>query len=446
MQNKLDYVLKNFYAIYHLNPAQYEIGYGLKSTGKVKVMENHNDFFNRIQELDFESIVWSEWKGSKIPFLFGGVAELAQIITREKDSVIINADIIASSFYFLSNWQEYTCKNKDHYGRFPYAESIQFKLGIIDKPIVNYYFDILKTALEIAYNKPIINPDWVGKPFAVCLTHDIDECESAWKQGSYRELIRGNVFSPFKLISKKVFANDDWFNFQTILDIEKRYDANSSFYFLPRQCVQNGIKNADYNIRHPKFKKVFETIRAHGSEVGLHGSVGTHDNTDALRADKSQIGFPVSGGRFHFLLYDAVQSPEVLQKANFIYDSSLGFAEHYGFRNSICHPFTLFDIKNDQSANVLEIPLVMMDRTLSSYLKSGKVDAVEKTATLIAEIEKFGGCFTLLWHNQYFSDYKYSGWREVFEKILQLCKEKNGWLSSGQNIANYFERPVPEKK
>ena len=138
---------------------------------------------------------------------------------------------------------------------------------------------------------------------------------------------------------KKVSGNDAWFNFSEILEIESRYNAKSTFFFLPRNKTMFGIKNADYRIKDRKFKTVFDTIRHKGSEVGLHGSVGSNRDTELLKEDIIRTGSDIRGNRFHFLLYDPKVTPGILENSGLLYDSSLGFAEAYGFRNSFCMPF-----------------------------------------------------------------------------------------------------------
>lgn len=435
MNEKFNYVISTF-KMYYNYTALLEIGYGKGSNSKLEIENcNINWDLKQPKVTDTSKVIWKTWKGVQLPFLFDQT-DKKEIIDIQNNKITINYDIIASAFYFLSNWQEYASNIKDKYGRFSYKESIQYKLNIADKPIVNYYFDILKSAIEKAYGTKLHHNFWDNKPFAVCITHDIDSCESAWIEGSYRDILKGNLFAPFKLIWKKLFTHDEWFNFDQILKLEKRFNATSSFYFLPVNTKINGITNADYNLKERKFRNVFNAIKESGSGIGIHGGVGTHNHPDELKKQINEVTSDVIGGRFHFLLYDAYSTPEVLNSSGLSYDSSLGFAEQYGFRNGTCLPFYIYDIKNDKPTNVLEIPLVLMDCTLSRYMGIDQHEAIEKVEALISEIVKFNGCFTILWHNTYYSDYKYKGWREIMEKILQICKQKNAQIISAESVYN----------
>jgi hypothetical protein len=438
MEDIFNYFIKNFNEIYRINPGEFKISYGIDNESIVQIARNDNDYFNRTEPLNISDIAWKEWRDTSIPFLFDYI-DKENIITKSIDKVIINYDIIAAGFYLLSNWQEYVCGSKDMYGRFLFTESVQHQLKITEIPVVNYYFDILKNAIEIGYKIKLNNKLWDGKNLSVCITHDIDLCESAWLQGSYRELRKGHIFSPVKLIARKIFGTDEWFNFRKIIEIENSYKCNSTFFFLPEDRTRNGIPNADYKITDPKFNKIFDLIEGNGSEVAVHGSIGTHNAGAHLRTEIAKTGREISGNRFHFLMYDAFYSPEVLSSSGLKYDSTLGFAEAVGFRNSICHPFYLYDIKNKRITDVVEIPLTVMDVTFEKkYMKMEKEEAYKKMVALLEETEKFNGCFTLLWHNTYFSEYKFTGWKEIYCRFLEYAGGKKALITSGKNILRNF--------
>jgi len=146
MQNKFQYIYSLFKKIYSVNNPSIEISYGLDNHSRIQIRKGNTEIFEKKEALkDGSSIILITWKNTEIPFFFD--QSFPEIITREKNFFIINYDIIASSFLLLSGWNEYFSEKKDHYGRFPYSESIQAKLGITQKPVVNYYFDILKTVI-----------------------------------------------------------------------------------------------------------------------------------------------------------------------------------------------------------------------------------------------------------------------------------------------------------
>jgi hypothetical protein len=436
MKNKYNYFLDAFkrsYLIEHLP----EIGYGNLSSNISIKQSVPEDFFNKKVAVNAEEVVWKEWKNTRIPFLFDSIDD--EVISFNGKSVIINFDIVASGFYLLSGYQELDKSKRDNLGRFLYSESIQHKLGITAIPVVNYYFDILKTAIEKVHGISLKPKYSVDGDFKVCLTHDIDNCSNGWLEGSAWAVKNKKYFAPFSLLYQRFIKQKDiWYNFETLLDIEKQYDAKSSFYFLCKKGKYLGKSNADYHISNHKFQKVFRKIRASGSEVGIHGSFGTHSNLELLKKDIEVLNQPVLGGRFHFLEFEMDLTPHILEQAGLKYDSTLSFAEHIGFRNSCCTPFPLFNFKENRTSSVLEIPLNIMDGTLSgkSYMNLSPEQSIESVKSLIEEVHKFNGVLTILWHNTYYSDYKYKGWREIMEKILQICKQKNAQIISAESVYN----------
>jgi hypothetical protein len=438
MKNKFDYVLKNYEMFYQINAA---INYGKSDDKGVNVKQSvTNSFFKNKEDIVPEKVVWKEWKGQKIPFCFD-VDDKKEIITKPDNQIIINYDIIASSFYFLSGWNELVNSQKDDFGRVAYDHSIIKKLNICLIPVVNYYFDILNEAMVMKTGRDGKKNSWSGSDFGVALTHDIDACNSAWLEGSFSELKKKHFFSIPLLLFKRLFRQDDWFNFKLISDIENKYNASSSFYFLPQKGKSGKWKNADYNIGNKNIQKAILFLKNRGHDIGVHGSFGTHNNTNKLIAEINKINIKdIFGNRFHFLMFDAEKSVEVLEKSGIKYDTSLGFAEHIGFRRGTCFPFYLYNFKKDCSSMVIEIPLIVMDSTLQNpkYMGISQTESLKSVFSIIEEIKKFNGVFTILWHNTFFSDYKYTGWREIYIKILDFCKANNGYLTNGENIFTHI--------
>ena len=439
MENKYKYVLSLFNQIYHLETTAYELSYGIDEKSKIQIKKGKVTFFDKHEEYNIRNVIWKEWNSVQIPFLFDERPD-TEILTFSNGRVIINFDIIASSFFFLSSWQELSYNKGNDLCRFPFEASIQYKLKIIDKPIVNYYFEILKEAIERAYSIKLKVSLWQDKPFAAFISHDIDTCQSAWIQGSFRALLKGDIPSILKLLWLKTTGNDAWFNFDHILESERKDHIHSTFFFMSRKGKYGKFRNSDYNINNRKFRKVFDRIRENHSEVGLHGSLGTSHDLNRYEEDVRQLKFKITGNRFHFLEFDTHNTLEILEKSGIAFDSTLGFAEHYGFRNGICFPFFLYDVKNDKQSKILEIPLVLMDGTLQNtkYMNLGNDQIETRLNELVKEVKKFNGLITILWHNTHYSEYKYKGWGRIMEKIIRICTENDSLFLNGSEIVQKY--------
>ncbi len=128
-----------------------------------------------------------------------------------------------NSGIYLAKKEEYNLTFSDQYDRFPYYLSSQ--RNIFDPSVSRF---LVENGLHPEY------PD--GKKFAVCLTHDIDVIypEKIYMIiGTAKAFAKGNltdaIKTPFCRICKKF--NPYW-NFREIIELEAKYNAKSSFYFL----------------------------------------------------------------------------------------------------------------------------------------------------------------------------------------------------------------------
>ncbi|MGQ9619498.1 MAG: polysaccharide deacetylase family protein [Bacteroidales bacterium] len=436
MDIQFKYFLKNFQLFYNIRDG--EIGYSQNQGTSVIIERKIDDsFWSKEKDIDCNKVAWKNWKGVRIPFLFNHDST-KDIVVYDRGRATINYDIVASTFYFLSGWNELVNPHKDHLGRPIFEKSSINKLTINDVPVVNYYFDILYEAIREVSKKNVKKNIWDDRKYAVALTHDIDTCRSAWLEGSYSEIKKKNFSSVPGLIAARFLKGKDaWFNFDEISRIEKQYDASSSFFFLPQSNKTGSLKNADYKIESNEIRNVIYSLKKEGHDIGVHGSPGTHKNARKLKTEIEKTGAgDIKGNRFHYLLFDSFKSVSVLEECGIKYDTSLGFPEQTGFRRATCFPFYLFNFEKDDISPVIEIPLTVMDLSLAykKYMGLTQQESLGRIFKLIGEVKKHGGVFTILWHNNFFSDYKYAGWREVYIKILDYCKSTNALLTNARII------------
>ena len=471
MDPRTAYILDYFRRIYRV-PAEVEIGYGTRDR-RINIHAGSGRFFDGDAPYPAEKVIWKSWRERDIPVLFGGDPQ-QPLLTVEGGGAFIHHDLLAGAFYFLSGWQEYVFMRRHTALRYPHRDSLQARLDCAHLPVVNYYFDVLKQAVEQVYGLSLTLPAWGAQPGALCLTHDIDKCRSGWRYDLFHRLKQGNLGAARRIAAQKLGGRDSWFNIGEILDLEARYGAKSSFYFIAqqgnaylhpgRETVERSVgealpekqtaadyffrrspgailqgyreklENADYDIRTPQMREVFREIRSRGSEVGIHGSFGSHLSATQFMEEMTRFDEPVTGGRFHYLNFDITSGFELLAGQGIQYDSTLGFAEAPGFRNGIAFPFAPYHFKHNRPYPLLEIPLVAMDTTFRSYQHTPLPEILPEVKSLLEEALKFRGCLTILWHNAYFSPHKFAGWREIYEGILQEGRRRNLLLISGEEV------------
>ncbi|MFC5271732.1 DUF7033 domain-containing protein [Adhaeribacter terreus] len=431
------YVWSHFCSLYP-KAKNLRVAYGENENAAVKISACGLSFFSK--NLPFpKDICWQNWHEQRIPFLFQ--TKRTEVISEAENTVIINADIIAAAFYFLSGWQEIHSLERDRFGRFPYKASLQFQHQFVTIPVVNYYFDILKTALEKGYGISLQNPQ---SQFTTFLSHDVDRLESAWKIEGVKQLKKGNLLQIPKLGWQKLMRQDHWNNLKTVAKTVKKIGGVSTFFWLAQKGKYQNQPNADYDLTAPKYQQQIKFLEAEGFENAVHGSFGSSENTLQLKNEAAKIGSNVSGNRFHYLCFDPVKTPQVLVEAGINYDSTLGFAEHFGFRNAYCFPFQLFDFSSLKPYPFLEIPLNLMDATLwhPNYLQITPEKVAEIIKPMLLEIKKFGGVFGLLWHNENFSELNTQNGLTAFGNILNELQKQGSHFKTGSQLYQQFSEKL----
>jgi len=324
--------------------------------------------------------------------------------------------------------EEYESPLRDQYDRFPYYAS---KTRDIFEPKASQYLNEHGYSVKYPHDAP----------FAVCLTHDIDSVyQSIPSKGlaTLRSLKHGKLTDASRSIARMRSKKLPLCNFSTIMDLEEKYGAKSTFFFM---AERPGERDCSYTIE--DFEPEIGNIIDHGWEVGLHGGHTAYLNVQEIKEKKERLekvtNKPVIGYRNHYLRFKVPDTWEHLSKARFQYDTTLGYADCAGFRNGMCHPFRPFNLNTNHEIDILEIPLIVMDGTLDqTYMRLEGKRKWEFIKMLIDRVAAGHGVFTLLWHNTYMT----REMLESYEMILAYCKKKGSWITSGENISDWWNHNV----
>ncbi|MCI1185926.1 hypothetical protein MON38_00730 [Hymenobacter sp. DH14] len=434
---RLHYVLRHFALAYEAVPAGL-IGYA-DTQQSITVADAAAGFF-QAQEPYPAAPNYREWAGQRVPVFFDAQPALP-LLELAPGRCRINADLISAAFYLLSGWQEYYSDSRDRHGRFPYAASVQKRYGFVALPVVNYYFDVLRAAVEYVTGQPLRPRRWAGgAPVAAFISHDIDNLRSSWKVPAKADLKAVRLLRFGRRLWRHLTQPDAWDNLETVAATVASYGARSTFFILPEHRPgADGTPNADYRIDRPLWRR-FLHLASQGFELALHGSIGTATDFARLSSEQSEtFAEPASGIRFHYLRWEPRQTPmqlEALVMAGLRYDAALGFAEHYGFRHSYCHPFYPFDFTRGQPHSFLEIPLQVMDATLHhpNYLQLRADEILPALQPMLAEIEKFGGVASILWHNDHFDPANILTGPRQFAEIMAYLQQRGAAFLTGSQI------------
>ncbi|WP_345233712.1 DUF7033 domain-containing protein [Hymenobacter saemangeumensis] len=438
---RLAYVLRHFHLAYDSVP---EVSIGYEETAVVRLEDASGGFFSG-QAPYPPAPQWRDWCGTRLPFFFSPPVE-APLLHLPAGRAFIGPDLISAAFYLLSGWQEYFSAERDQHGRFPYAASVQKQYGFVTLPLVNYYFDVLRAAVEHVTGQPLRPRRWgpAQAAFAGFITHDIDTIHGGWGTRIRSQLHQGHLPRVVQtLLYKAAGRPSPWNNLEEVQEATTKQGAPSTFFMLgSQQPASNGTLNADYDLTAASMAARLRKLAARGAEIASHASYGTATTPGRLQAERQRYGLPApTGNRFHYLCWEPRITPQLVAGAGFRYDSTLGFAEHFGFRNSYCHPFFPFDFEQGQALAFLELPLNVMDATLHhpNYLQLSAPQIMPALQPLFAEIEKFGGLTTLLWHNDHFDPANdVTGPRQFAEIMTHLQQRGAAFLTGSQIVAEVW--------
>ncbi len=333
-------------------------------------------------------------------------------------------DIFAASFYLLSRYEEYLPHTKDSYGRYAHENSLAFREGFLNLPLVNIWLQYFKEVLKQRF------PDLVFKSssFLFLPTYDIDMAWSYkhkgwWRQvgGFARSLLKGDWRSLKERAAvlrgkqKDPFDAYGWMN-----QLHEKKKLRPYYFFL--LADKNG--RYDKNVS-PAKKAMRELISDHiiRYPVGIHPSWQSGDDENLLQKEIAQLaainGNPIVSSRQHYIRFTL---PETFRKliANKIgFDFSMGYGSINGFRASVTTPFYWYDLKAEAVTNLLLFPCCFMDANSFYEQHYSPQQALEEMRHYYKMVKQVQGTFIMIWHNSFLgTDKMYEGWREVYETFV----------------------------
>lgn len=366
----------------------------------------------------------------------------------ERKRTVTNIDIISDIFFMLTRYEEVVSGGKkDKHGRFPAAESLAYKNNFLLRPIVNEHIELLWSWLD-SFSTGCRRVDrWNGKAFAACISHDVDHVMK--NKGPYsalrhalgvllRTMSLKKTFEYLKdyLKNRRDHTKDPYWTFGYLVDLERKYEFNSSFYFMASKLSDPDCR---YDIGDVKVRDLIAELEKQGREIGLHGSLQSCSDKALMLSEKSRLDEIVKskpyGCRQHYLKFQIPVTWRYQAESGLLYDTSLTFAGHEGFRCGMCLPFKPFDIYERKVLDIYEIPLLIMEGTLQSsmYRNLSPKEALSSIIDIIETVKKYGGVFSVLWHNSSF-DLSFEGWHTVYEDMMGYLGSSGCIGLSGREI------------
>jgi hypothetical protein len=333
-------------------------------------------------------------------------------------------------------------------------------------PTLDLHIELLRNSI-LGEGIPILEipPVPSGYNFAVCLTHDIDFIGIRrhffdhtmfgflYRStiGAVRNVLRGKLsLSRFFDILRSAaslpfvylgWAKDFWSPFEWYLRVEK--NLPTTYYLIPfKRTIGDRVPGSHASRRAAAYdvsdlQDWILILQKEGCELGVHGIDAWH-SVEKGRAELDRIanvtGENKVGIRMHWLMQDA-GTVSVLEKAGYEYDSTAGYNETTGYRNGTSQVFRPLG-----AIALLELPVHIQDGTLffPDRLDLSECQADKRCRELIANNQKFGGVFTVIWHDRSHGPERF--WGDFYVGLVQILKSSKGWFATGAQAVRWFRK------
>lgn len=319
-------------------------------------------------------------------------------------------DVMATVLYMINGLQELQPKpeDMDQFGRFKYTASYQFKHNSMLENVVQKKIDAFCVLHGIK---------GTDTPSTFFISHDIDTIYGSLTQDGFWSLKNFKIGAMFQLFAYELSRKPHWRNIDKMIRINDEYDVKTTFFWLVNQGLgQQGVKNADYSIT--KEKELLHLVETSGNTNGLHKSA----HGMSINEELEKMPLATRYNRYHFLKFSRAYDWQKISESHLEFDASFGFAEHYGFRNSYGKAFQPYDLVNQKPHDFVEAPLHFMDGTFHKYMKL-PTHQIGQTVIDFYEKNKVNCDLSLLWHNTYFTNFKYRSFVDEYKKILGFIYE-----------------------
>lgn len=360
-----------------------------------------------------QAIVCFEWMGMKAFFATSGGD--------------YPFDLLAASFYLISRYEEYLPYTEDEYGRYAHTNSLAFREGFLNEPLVNNWMMKWQGMLQEMFPNHLFRK----KSFKFIPTYDIDMMYAYASKGLFRTIggfcksvIKGEARSAWHRIRVLQGKAKDPYDAYEWLDALHLYCRSKPIYFFLVAQEQQGY---DRNL--PTDSPAFqELINYYAStyKVGVHPSWQSSIAADGsiLREElewmEAVADTPISKSRQHYIKFSLPRHFERLLELDVTQEYSMGYGSINGFRASTCSSYNWFNLSKNKSTDLLIYPFCFMDANAYYEQKLSPTEAYAELMRYYSAVKKVQGCMITIWHNNFLGTAaEFKGWREVYEIFMK---------------------------
>lgn len=333
-------------------------------------------------------------------------------------------DVFAAVFYLVSRYEEYLPFVRDTHGRFEADSSVLAKLDLLDKPIVNWWINLLEKRLKHFFS----GFETVRNAYRFIPTYDIDAAWAYLHKGLIRTTgayLKDLFKADFNELKQRTAvlrgrATDPFDTFSLQLSLQQQYKLRPVYFIL---FAAYGHNDKNISVRNKHFQHLIKYLGDY-ADIGIHPSYASFEDKRLLRKEitrlSSVLNREIVCSRQHFLRMSLPETYHNLIEEDIQHDYTMGYAAKPGFRAGIADEFFFYDLDHDVKTSLRIHPFTLMDGTLRDYMNLEPEAALEKASELIQSVKDVNGKFILLWHNETLSDQKrWTGWRKLYQTLIE---------------------------
>ena len=428
MQKIIDYIIQFLIRDEH---NAHHVGYCNDKTQwpKYKVVIVPSNFFdNNIYgtQQSMPSLPLQEIEG--IPFLYG-----SPHIEKIENTIVCHADLIASTYFLISRYEEYINpnNNRDTHGRYIGKQSIPAKANFIHRPIVEEYGELLRKLLQQTNITLSPLPQQINH---IYLTHDVDSITNyrrlrGFLGGTYRSIVKRTESLTTILKSLFNINHDPAYTFPWILQQDNQLPKATQIYFIKATHNAKGFDRPTYNLIGKNFIHLKKDILKSSPNAifGLHASYRSGNTPDIIVEEQKLLQYAIENqrittSRHHYLRSLQPNDMETLIDARITDDYTMGYADIAGFRLGTCRAVRFINPSTRKLTTLTLHPLTMMDCSLSheKYMGLNYEESLLYAQNLIEQTKKYNGDLCLLWHNTIFSEKDH---KNLYSQLIQILQQ-----------------------
>ena len=333
-------------------------------------------------------------------------------------------DIFSAAFYLLSRYEEYLPNQADAHGRFAAENSLAYREGFLQKPLIDEWAFAFASELKKVFPTLAFRENH----FQVACTIDIDQAFRTKGKSNARFIksILGSLLKADikdlknKIAVRRLQIEDPFDQYERLEKMHRKINWKAIYFILFAE--KNTAQDINLAITQVDFLQRIKRL-SHTADIGIHPSYQSNQNPEIMQSERFNLSQVIqkniNSSRQHYLKMQIPNTYYDLIKIGILHDYTMGYASQIGFRASTCRPFPFFDLQANEITFLTLHPFCLMDTTFHAYLKYTPEQTLAAAKKLLASVQAVKGVFCTLWHNESMSGYQeWKGWENIYEELL----------------------------